>query len=65
MAFAHNATLEQYLRAVPEAGVAAWMAQEVKTNSGASLLHRRFVKKIRQVPLDYIIALLLAPLSDA
>lgn len=57
--------LRNYLQERAEKDLPSWMTQEVLTDSGASLLYRRFVKKIRQVPPDYIRALLRFPLAEA
>lgn len=57
--------LRNYLQEKSEKDLPGWMPQEVLTDSGASLLYRRFVKKIRQVSPDYIRALLRFPLAEA
>jgi hypothetical protein len=57
--------LRNYLNAIPEKDLPGWMPQEVLTDSGTSLLYRRFVKKIRQVPVEYIHDLLRFPLAEA
>jgi hypothetical protein len=57
--------LRNYLQEKSERDLPAWVPQEVLTDSGASLLYRRFVKRIRQVPPDYIRALLRFPLAEA
>jgi hypothetical protein len=57
--------LRNYLKAKSEKDLASWMQEEVLTDSGTSLLYRRFVKKIRQVPVDYIRDLLRFPLAEA
>lgn len=57
--------LRNYLKAISERDLAGWMPGEVLTDSGTSLLYRRFVKKIRQVPVDYIHDLLRFQLAEA
>src|SRR6266849_7598329 len=57
--------LRNYLKAKSEKDLAGWMPGEVLTDSGTSLLWRRFVKKIRQVPVDYIRDLLQFSMAEA
>lgn len=57
--------LRNYLKAIPERDLAGWMPGEVLTDSGTSLLYRRFVTKVRRVSVEYIHDLLRFTLAEA
>jgi hypothetical protein len=58
--------LSQYLRGIPESGLATWMQSETLTASGVSTLYRRFVQRIGPGPTpEYILQLLRFPLAEA